>query len=583
MKVNSQPDVRPVDRRVVSDDLIGSLPESLHPVIRRVYAARGIQPESVDLSLQNMLPISSLEGTSAAAERLLDAHKNAQRVVVVGDFDADGATATALVMTCLRAFGFASPDYLVPDRQKFGYGLTAGIVAVAAQMQPDVLVTVDNGISSHAGVTAAQQLGIDVIITDHHLPGETLPAAQVTVNPNAPDSQFPSKSLAGVGVAFYVMAALGQRLAKEGLLASDTARSVCADCLDLVALGTVADLVPLDWNNRILVAQGLNRMRRRGSRPGIEALFEVAGRNIAYAATSDLGFAIGPRLNAAGRLDDMSIGIECLLAEDAVQARSLATRLSNLNDERRELQAKMQKDAEVHLEKLQEMLSTETTGAICLFDESWHQGVVGLVATRIKDLLNRPVVAFALGDDGELLKGSGRSVSGVHLRDVLATIDARKPGLIEKFGGHAMAAGLSLPLVHLEEFRAAFAAEVDRYAAEIDDSGTLLTDGALESQDLNLGFAELLRDSGPWGQGFPEPLFEGEFTVLEQRIVGEHHLKLRVQQIDSGIPIDAIAFNHDELIASQQSGSVRLVYRLDVNEFRQTRRQQLVVEHLESV
>ena len=576
---------RPIKQRIAPGELTQALPENMHPVIRRVYAARGLAADATDLSLQNLLPISLLEHTATAAERLTRAYANKEKVLVVGDYDADGATATALVIECLREFGFTSTDYLIPDRQKFGYGLTTGIVALAAQKQPDVIVTVDNGISSHAGIEMAQARNIDVIVTDHHLPGESLPAAEVIVNPNAPDSHFPSKHLAGVGVAFYVMAALGQRLAGDGVLSQESARNICTACLDLVALGSVADLVQLDRNNRILVSQGLQRIRRRATRPGIIALFDVAGRNIEHAVAADLGFAVGPRINAAGRLDDMTIGVECLLATSTAKATTLANELDRLNRERRDLQTTMQASAELHLDQQLIVSQAAADSAVCLFDPSWHPGVVGLVATRIKDAVNRPVIAFAAETNNAdaLLKGSGRSVAGVHMRDVLATIDSQHPGLITKFGGHAMAAGLSLAAESLDEFRAVFVAEVERHIDVIDDSGTLLTDGELDAADLSLDFAELLRESGPWGQGFPEPLFEGRFAVLDQHIVGNSHLKLKVRQVDSQIPIEAIAFNRDKLLREQTDETFLFVFRLDVNEFRQTRRHQLVVEHLESV
>jgi single-stranded-DNA-specific exonuclease len=375
---------REIFRRPVAERLEQDLPAQIHPVLRRIYAARGVDSNCLDTSLASLLPVSQLDGTAAAAERLWQAFAKQQRVIVIGDFDADGATATALMMTCLRAYGFVEPRFLVPDREKFGYGLSVGIVGKAAAMKPDLIVTVDNGISSHKGVLAARDQGIDVIITDHHLPGESLPEAQVIVNPNAAGNSFPSKCLAGVGVAFYVMAALGQRLAAEGVLDAGEARSVCAGCLDLVALGTVADLVPLDFNNRILVAQGLKRIRTGGSRAGIEALFLAAGRNIADAAAADLGFSIAPRLNAAGRLDDMSVGIDCLMAGSQAKAQKRATQLSQLNEERRKLQKKMQQDAESHLDALAGIPENSAGDALCLFDASWHPGVVGLVATRIR-------------------------------------------------------------------------------------------------------------------------------------------------------------------------------------------------------
>jgi single-stranded-DNA-specific exonuclease len=526
--------LRPLARRSWREETYAALPETLHPVIRRVYAARNVMAGEVGLALKDMLPVSSLEQADAAAARLLAARERAERVLIVGDFDADGATATALMMICLRAFGFSEPMYAVPDRQRFGYGLSAGIVDYVAHREPDLIITVDNGISSFAGVERAHELGIDVIVTDHHLPGEQLPQADVIVNPNHPDSDFASKSLAGVGVAFYVMAALGQQLAGADYIDADEARSVCSGCLDLVALGSVADLVSLDRNNRILIEQGLARMRNGGSRP------------------------------------------------DHARAHELASLLSQLNEARRGLQANMQEDAERYLDKIR--LQGDTPGhAVCLYDPDWHSGVVGLVASRVKDIVNRPVFAFAAVESGDELKGSGRSVAGVHLRDVLAAIDAQHPGMMDRFGGHAMAAGLSLAPGMLEPFRQALLAEVGKHAQQIDDSGTLLTDGELDADCLALEFAEQLRLAGPWGQGFPEPLFEGRFRVIEQRIVGEKHLKLRVRCNETAAPIDAIAFNHERLLAPDELAAVLLVFRLDVNEFRQARRPQLVVEHIESV
>lgn len=553
-------------------------PGGMHPVLQRVLAARGVTAATADLSLGAMLPVSELDGIEAAVERLAAARNSQERVLVLGDFDVDGATATALMISCLRGFGFTHADYLVPDRQRFGYGLSPGIVEQAAERKPGLIVTVDNGISSHAGVAAAASLGIDVLITDHHLPGDTLPAATAIVNPNAPGNGFPSGALSGVGVAFYVMAALGQRLAADGCLDAGEARRLVADCLDLVALGTVADLVPLDYNNRILVSQGMARIRAGQTREGMRALFAAAGKNMADAATSDLGFAIAPRLNAAGRLTDMTVGINCLLEPDATVARRLAEELSRLNMERRQLQADMQADAELHIDELEAGLGSELNGGACLFDPGWHQGIVGLVATRIKDRVRRPVVAFAPGDNG-LLKGSGRSVPGVHLRDLLAAIDAHHPGLIDRFGGHAMAAGLSLDESRLAEFRAAFNAEVAAHADQMEDMDQLWSDGELDGAELSLPVAELLRHAAPWGQAFPEPQFDGLFEVVEQRIVGERHLKLRVRPAEGGQSLDAIAFNQGD--AEFADGTIiRLVYRLDVNEFRGRRRQQLVVEHM---
>ena len=569
-------------RRSVSEEQVSALPDDLPELWRRIFAARGVTTAELDTGLPAMLPVSSLEGTAAAAERFAQARHNGEKVLVIGDFDADGATATALMMTCLRQWGFADPAYLVPDRFRFGYGLSAELVAAAETQQPDLLVTVDNGISSIAGVAAAAERGIDVIVTDHHLPGEELPDAAVIVNPNAPGCAFPSKALAGVGVAFYVMAATGQRLAADGIVDAAEARAAVAACLDLVALGTIADLVPLDHNNRVLVAQGLKRIRAGHARPGIGALFAAAGRRPADAVPADIGFGVAPRLNAAGRLDDISLGIECLLGDAALAARN-SEELSQLNEKRRQMQAGMQADAETRLDAMLAELQGELPAALCLFDASWHQGVVGLVATRIKDRINRPVVAFAAAEEDGLLKGSGRSVRGVHLRDLLAEVDARNPGLIERFGGHAMAAGLSLRAENLEQFRDALAAIAVGQLDNIEDDQQVLSDGPLAAGELGLPLAEELRTAAPWGQGFPEPVFDGVFRLQAQRLVGERHLKLRLTPAEGGAALDAIAFNHPDLLPGEQGSECRVAYRLDVNEFRGARTAQLVVEHIECV
>ena len=574
---------REILRRIAPPELEQALPADMHPILRRIYAARGVDIVSLDLSLSSMIPVGQLDYAAEAAERLALARHEQQRVLVLGDFDADGATAIALMMTCLRAFGYRHTHFLVPDRQVYGYGLSKAIVELAAKHQPDLIVTVDNGISSLDGVDEANRLGIDVLVTDHHLPGETLPDAAVIVNPNAPGNGFPSKMLAGVGVAFYVMAALGQRLAADSLIDEAYARRVCTDCLDLVALGTVADLVPLDHNNRVLVAQGMARIRAGISRPGIKALFAVAGRNIGDAATSDLGFAIAPRLNAAGRLTDMTVGVNCLLADNDATAMTLAEELSQLNQQRQELQTQMQLTAELQLDRVEEELGTQVREAVCLFDPDWHQGVVGLVATRIRERVNRPVIAFAPAANESNLKGSGRSVPGVHLRDVLAAVDTKHPNLLGNYGGHAMAAGLNLKKAHLDAFRQAFIAEVALHADQIEDIERLWSDGELSPADLNLSMAETLRHAAPWGQGFPEPAFDGRFELVDQRIVGERHLKLRVRPLGGTQAVDGIAFNHPDLLPTISGQQFTLVYRLDVNEFRATRRHQLVVQHIECV
>lgn len=550
----------------------------LHPILRRVYAARGVHSDAeLDLSLDRLLPVGSLDGVDAATA-LLAAHRTAGRVLVIGDFDADGATSTALVVRALRAMHFAHVDFLVPNRFRFGYGLTPEIVALAATRRPSLIVTVDNGVSSVAGVEAARGLGVPVLVTDHHLPGAVLPRAEVIVNPNLADCRFASPALAGVGVAFYVVAALARALAQEDFRA--------AELLDLVALGTVADVVPLDGNNRVLVAQGLRRIRAGRCVPGIRALLESAGRRIEQITAADLGFAVAPRLNAAGRLTDMSVGIACLLAEERSEAARLADQLSTLNEERREIERRMQQDALDIVAGMRLGEDDRESVGLCLFDESWHQGVVGLVAGRVKDRLHRPVIAFARSEDGSL-RGSARSIAGVNIRDALDTIATRHPGLIEKFGGHAMAAGMSLPTDSLAKFKTAFAAEIAERTDRETLTGVVHSDGELAPAELSLDLARVLRGAGPWGQGFPEPVFDGEFLIADARIVGGKHLKmlLRVTDGAGADPIEAIAFGYVGGAAEDpqlRSGArIRLAYRLEVNEFRGAERVQLNCQHLE--
>ena len=546
----------------------------IHPVLGRVYAARGLKgSEDLDLSLDRLLPVGSLAGVDAAAE-LLAAHRAAGRVLIIGDFDADGATSTALMVRALRALYFSHVDFLVPNRFKFGYGLTPEIVTSAAARRPSLIVTVDNGVSSVAGVEAARNLGIPVLVTDHHLPGAVLPRAQVIVNPNLADARFASPALAGVGVAFYVIAALAKALAQDGFRV--------AELLDLVALGTVADVVPLDRNNRILVAQGLRRIRAGRCVPGIRALLESAGRNQERITAADLGFAVAPRLNAAGRLTDMSVGIACLLAEDANEATRLAGMLAKLNEERREIEQRMQLEAlDIAAQARVDDLGGESLG-LCLYDDSWHQGVVGLVAGRIKDRVHRPVIAFARAADGSL-RGSGRSVAGVNIRDALDSIATRHPGLIEKFGGHAMAAGMTLPEENLAAFKTAFAAEIALRTDRESLAGVIHSDGALTSAELCLDTARVLRGAGPWGQGFPEPIFDGEFRIAESRVVGGRHLKMRLKAADlsngGAALIEAIAFGYIGGVTEDpkvRSGArIRLAYRLEINEYRGNESMQL--------
>jgi single-stranded-DNA-specific exonuclease len=550
----------------------------LHPVLRRILAARGLrEPGELGQGLERLLPVSTLEGTGEAAALL--ARHRAGRVLIVGDFDADGATSSALMLRALRCFGFAHVDFLVPNRFEFGYGLTPEIVELARERAPSLLVTVDNGISSIAGVERARAAGYDVLVTDHHLPGDELPRANVTVNPNLPGSRFGSRALAGVGVAFYVLAALRRELEGQGLLPADAPG--VGQFLDLVALGTVADLVPLDANNRILVSQGLQRIRAGRCVPGISLLLELAQRSRADMTAADLGFAVGPRLNAAGRLDDMSIGIRCLVEDDLAAARAAASRLDQLNVERREIEARMQAVAFEAVRHI-DVARSARRAAVCLFEPEWHQGVVGLVASRVKDRLARPVIAFARAGEG-VLRGSARSVAGVHIRDVLEAIATREPDLIARFGGHAMAAGLSLAEASLDRFARCFENEVARWMAGRPPDDAIATDGDLAERDLCLDMARLLRDAGPWGQGFPEPAFDGEFDIDSSRIVGERHLKLVLRPAGSPARFDAMAFNHfdPEGPRAAPQGRVRAVYRLSINDYRGIQRLQLLLDHLE--
>lgn len=558
-----------------------SFEKTLHPLLRKIYTTRGIKTDQeLELSFEHLLPYQSLLGIEQAVHCLAEALSRQDKILIVGDFDADGATSTAVAIRALRSFGAKHIAYLVPNRFAFGYGLTPELVAVAKEMHPAVIVTVDNGIANHAGVFAAKEAGIRVVITDHHLPSEILPIADAIVNPNQLNDPFPSKNLAGVGVIFYVMLALRRYLTdQEWFVKNNIPEPNMSRLLDIVALGTVADVVPLDHNNRILVSQGLRRIRAGQCIPGISALLEIANRNQARIVASDLGFAVAPRLNAAGRLDDMSLGIECLIADDMVSAREMATVLNQLNDERRVIEQDMQEQAFDALAKIQPGKNKLQLRGICLFDEEWHQGVIGILASRIKDKFHRPVIAFALANEHEL-KGSGRSVQGLHLRDALAQIATQAPQLITKFGGHAMAAGLTIKRESFEEFARAFDVVVSRYLTDEDMNHSVLTDGELQTAELTLEVAEVLREAGPWGQSFPEPLFDGQFSVIDQRIVGGKHLKLLLAKEDH--TIDAIAFNVDiNQWPNYRCSQVNVAYRIDINEFRGKRSVQLIVEHLE--
>ncbi len=553
-------------RRQVSYELPG-----YSPLLNRLFVGRGIvERQDLDHSLDELLEPESLKGIDQAVSLLVTAMSRQQRILVVGDFDADGATSSALMVSCLKAMGAKNVDYLVPDRFKFGYGLTPEIVDEALVLRPDVIVTVDNGISSIEGVRAAIDHKIKVIITDHHLSADSLPPADAIVNPNQGGCGFPSKALAGVGVAFYLLSSLRSALRKADWFKQSRVPNL-ADYLDLVALGTIADVVPMDKNNRILVAEGIRRIRLGRARPGIYALLNIAGAVWQEVTTRDLAFGVGPRLNAAGRLENMSLGIECLLA-DRERAMGLADRLNSINIERKQIEAEMKVQAEHHLQQVSGHQTSARVG-VCLYHKDWHQGVVGIVASRIKDKLHRPVIAFAKAGKNEL-KGSGRSIPGLHLRDALDNIAAKNPGILVKFGGHAMAAGMSIDPAHYEQFSILFNEEASKYLTDEYLEQVVVSDGEIE-QDLTLSLAKEVIEAAPWGQGFPEPVFDGEFELLEQRIVGERHLKLKLRPVQSVHTIDAIAFNHNRLLEGRQ---LRLAYRLDINRYRGRETVQLIIE-----
>lgn len=543
----------------------------IHPVLRRVYAMRGIaDDDQLAVGLAGLLP-PVFRGIDQAVSILIRAIECREHIVIAGDFDCDGATASAMAVLGLRALGATAISYIVPNRFTMGYGLSPALVNQAVEANANVLITVDNGISSHAGVKAAKAAGLTVVITDHHLPPAHLPDADAIVNPNQTGCSFASKNLCGVGVMFYLLGAVRAGLRKREIYSNRTAPNL-ADYLDLVALGTIADLVPLDRNNRILVAQGLRRIRQKRCRPGILALLEMAGRKAEFATPRDLAFSVAPRLNAAGRLDDMRLGIECLLAQSLEQAWSCATRLNNLNDERREIEQKMRQQALENLPK-----SVSGTG-VCVFNQQWHEGIIGLVAAKVREQLHRPAIAFAPSADPDMLKGSGRSIPGFHLRDALATIAVSHPDLIDKFGGHAMASGLSLQARHLESFRAAFES-VCRAQLNQDSLHAIIdTDGELSAEELTLGTALAIESGGPWGQGFPEPVFEGVFTILEARMVGaeQNHVRYRLASQDGAI-ISGIHFQG--ATTGRKSGAFRIVYRLIVNRYGGQEEMEIQIEH----
>ena len=576
-----------IRRDQVSDE---HLPDTLHPIIRQIYARRGVtSKDQLELTASHLCAVDTLKGLPEACELLYQALKDKKNIIIIGDFDADGATSTALMMEALQMLGSSNHHFLVPNRFKYGYGLTPEIVDIAASQGAQVLVTVDNGISCMAGVKRAKDLGLQVIVTDHHLPGADTPPADAIVNPNQRGCNFASKSLAGVGVAFYFMLALRKYLREQQWFEAQGFKEPnIAQLLDLVALGTVADVVSLDANNRILVEQGLKRIRAGATRPGIQALIEIAGKSQQKLVASDFGFALGPRINAAGRLDDMAFGINCLLAKDLSTARVMAADLDDLNKARREIEQGMQVEAEQVLASLK-FSEDNLPNGISLFHSDWHQGVIGIVAGRLKEKYHRPSIVFAKGNDdldeqsaavnSAEIKGSARSIPGLHIRDLLEYIDSQHPGIIIKFGGHAMAAGLSIVADKFQQFSILFEKYAEQWLSKEALTGTISSDGELLTSDITLTFAQVLREAGPWGQNFPEPVFDDTFTLVQQRIVGEKHLKLVVEK-DQQI-FDAIAFNVDiKRWPDHQAKQVKLAYRLDINEFRGKQTVQLMVEQL---
>ncbi|MBL4744540.1 MAG: single-stranded-DNA-specific exonuclease RecJ [Cycloclasticus sp.] len=552
----------------------------LHPVLRQIYLNRGItKQEQLDRTLKNLPNYQSLTGIDCAVSIIKEAVQKNKRILIVADFDADGATSCAVAIRGLKMLGAKNVDFVVPDRFKFGYGLTPEIVDVALELKPDLIITVDNGISSVEGVAYAVEKGCQVVVTDHHLPPKQLPNAHAIVNPQLLNDEFPSKALAGVGVMFYVLLALRASLNKDGSFDNKPAPNL-ANLLDIVALGTVADVVPMDETNRKLVHQGLLRIQAKKCVPGIAALLRIAKREPDRVVSSDLGFAIGPRLNAAGRLDDMSLGIRCLLTDDPQEAQNIAEQLDMLNIERRSIEDDMKQDAYKILESLKLQKNKQEQWGVCLFDEDWHQGVIGILASRIKEKLNRPVIAFAKGENGDV-KGSARSIPGLHIRDTLDDVASQHPGLLKKFGGHAMAAGMSFAERDLDTFKQAFNEAVKKRLNSIVPENVFLVDGEIPDNDINLNLAETLRQAGPWGQSFPEPLFVGTFNVTKARIVGQKHVKFELATQNNNRKIDAIYFNVDNPDSVIGLAKVKLVYQLDVNIYLGRSSVQLMVRYLE--
>ncbi|EOX4079692.1 single-stranded-DNA-specific exonuclease RecJ [Vibrio alginolyticus] len=575
-----------IQRRPEPD--LSLLPDSIPPILKRIYINRGITDLSqLETSARGLHSYQKLGGIEQAVDLLFQGIKEQKRIIVVGDFDADGATSSALSVLALHMLGSHNVDYLVPNRFEDGYGLSPEVVDQALELGAEMIMTVDNGVSSIEGVRYAKENGITVLVTDHHLPGQVLPDVDAMVNPNLESCSFPSKALAGVGVAFYLMMALCVHMRKHNWFAEQGMQEPkLMELIDLVALGTVADVVPLDENNRILVHQGLQRIRAGKARPGIQALIEVAKRDARRLVASDFGFALGPRINAAGRLDDMSFGVELLMCNNIHAARRMASELDGLNQTRKEIEEGMKQEAMAFCERLQFGEGNELPYGLALFQRDWHQGVIGILASRIKEKFHRPVIAFADGGEGTI-KGSCRSIPGLHMRDALDFIDTQNPGLIIKFGGHAMAAGLTIKEQDFERFSRLFDEVVKKELDEAALKGVIMSDGELKPEEFSMHVAEQLRSGGPFGQAFPEPIFDGEFKVLHQKLVGEKHLKLMLEPLYKGHPtnvmIDGIAFNVDLRRWPDASvKTVRLAYKLDVNEFRGNQSLQLMIDHIEA-
>lgn len=575
-----------VQRFIQRRDLPGvlpPLPADMHPVLQRLYASRGVtQAGELERGAARLLPFQLLKGIPQAVSLLTDALSRQQHLVIVGDFDADGATSTAVLITGLRAFGFKHLEYLVPNRFEYGYGLTPEMAELAVAQGAELIITVDNGISAIEGVALAKRAGVKVLVTDHHLAGSELPNADAIVNPNQPGCNFPSKALAGVGVAFYLLLALRAALREQQYFSQhNIAEPNLAELLDLVALGTVADVVPLDSNNRILVHQGLMRIRSGKCRPGIQALIDVANRNATKLTASDFGFALAPRLNAAGRLDDMALGISCLLAKELGLARQYAAELDSLNVERRSIEQSMQAEAQAYLSQLS-FDGAELPECLCLYRADWHQGVIGILAGRIKEQFHRPTIIFAQGDEGEL-KGSARSINGLHIRDLLEEISSQYPGLIKKFGGHAMAAGLTISAERLDTFKLALNLTAKKHLTPEQLTAVIYTDGELPADCFDISFAQLLQNAGPWGQAFPEPVFDGEFNLISQKMLADRHLKMVLQSADGKL-VDAIWFNADNKTWPDVNvQKVQLAYQLDINEYRDKQSLQLIVRYMTAI